>query len=104
MNILDQLQADAITVKKVSSTKGGEYASPCPWCGGTDRFIIWPGQGRYFCRMCGKKGDFIQYLIEFDALHVETSQNHGYWKSRKEIYQEFAYLLGHAVVIIRSKP
>ncbi|MEY4631059.1 MAG: Zinc-binding domain of primase-helicase, partial [Pseudomonadota bacterium] len=29
-----------------------EYAGPCPWCGGKDRFIVWPAQGnggRFYC-------------------------------------------------------
>ena len=29
-------------LKKVASTKGGEYAGPCPFCGGRDRFRVWP--------------------------------------------------------------
>lgn len=42
-----------------------EYAGPCPWCQGTDRFIAWPNQGkggRYMCRQCQAKGDFIDFL------------------------------------------
>jgi len=37
------------TVKRVATTGGGEYAGPCPMCGGRDRFRKWPlyrGQGR----------------------------------------------------------
>ena len=39
-----------------------EYAGPCPFCGGTDRFCVWPSSGRYWCRQCNKKGDAIDYL------------------------------------------
>jgi DNA primase len=42
-----------------------EYAGPCPWCGGTDRFVVWPSQGkggRFLCRQCHKKGDVIDFL------------------------------------------
>lgn len=42
-----------------------EYAGSCPWCGGNDRFIVWPHQGhggRYLCRQCQRKGDGIDYL------------------------------------------
>jgi putative DNA primase/helicase len=47
-------------------TKGGEFAGPCPWCGGEDRFVVWPnhpsGKPEFMCRQCGKSGDAIQYL------------------------------------------
>lgn len=42
-----------------------EYAGPCPWCGGVDRFVVWPNQdskGRYYCRQCRRKGDSIDVL------------------------------------------
>ncbi|GKT10537.1 primase-helicase zinc-binding domain-containing protein [Desulforhabdus sp. TSK] len=71
MNILYQLQLDGITVKNVSNTNGGEYSSPCPGCGGKDRFRSWPEQGqggKWWCRRCGKSGDLIQYLREFHGL------------------------------------
>jgi DNA primase len=67
MTILDMLESDGFMVKKVASTHGGEYAGPCPGCGGIDRFLIWPEQkgGRYWCRQCKKSGDAIQYLRDF---------------------------------------
>ncbi len=70
-NILELLQNHSITPKKVSTTKGGEYHSPCPTCGGEDRFHVWPAQnnglGSYWCRGCGSGGDCIQFLIDFDS-------------------------------------
>lgn len=54
-----------ITLKRVASTNGGEYVSPCPDCGGDDRFHVWPNQGsygRFWCRQCGKSGDMIEFL------------------------------------------
>lgn len=54
-----------ITFKRVAATKGGEYCSPCPACGGNDRFIVWPNQGsygRFWCRQCLKSGDMIEFL------------------------------------------
>ncbi len=37
-----------------------EYHGPCPHCGGSDRFIVWPGPtGRFWCRRCGCRGDVI---------------------------------------------
>lgn len=45
-----------ITLKKVGRD---EYAGPCPWCGGDDRFHVW-GLGNYWCRPgpghCGAEG------------------------------------------------
>ncbi|MGA1824117.1 MAG: primase-helicase zinc-binding domain-containing protein [bacterium] len=69
--ILTLLQQDGIIPKKVASTRGGEYASSCPGCGGKDRFRCWPSQnndGKWWCRQCGKRGDSIQYLREFRNL------------------------------------
>ncbi len=71
MTIPDLLQQGGITAKKVSSTNGGEYASPCPGCGGHDRFRSWPEQGDgggWWCRRCGKSGDIIEYLKQFRGL------------------------------------
>lgn len=63
MNLLDLLRGE-ISLRKVASTDGGEYAGLCPWCGGEDRFRVWPRgeRPRYWCRQCGRKGDAIQYL------------------------------------------
>jgi len=71
MNVLE-LAAKHVKMKKVSSTKGGEWQGPCPDCGGNDRFHVWPaemsGKGAYWCRSCGKTGDNIQFLREFRGL------------------------------------
>jgi len=67
MNLLDLLPG----LKRTATTHGGEYAGPCPFCGGRDRFRAWPDQGptgRYWCRGCGKHGDGIQYLRDKDGL------------------------------------
>jgi DNA primase len=48
---------------------GGEYAGPCPWCGGRDRFRVWPtGHARWWCRQCNRRGDTIDLLRERDGL------------------------------------
>ena len=42
-------------LKRVASTGGGEWAGPCPFCGGRDRFHLQPqapGGGRWLCRQC----------------------------------------------------
>lgn len=50
--------------KRAASTDGGEYAGPCPACGGVDRFRIWPNtnHSHYWCRQCGMQGDAIDYV------------------------------------------
>jgi DNA primase len=76
MNILTLLREDRIEPKKAAGTYGGEYASPCPGCGGSDRFRSWPEQrdgGRWWCRRCEKSGDLIQYLRDIRSL--------SYWKA-----------------------
>jgi DNA primase len=57
-------------LKKVSRGQGGQWSGPCPFCGGKDRFQVWPNSDRphYWCRKCGKQGDAIQYLVDRDGL------------------------------------
>lgn len=54
---------------------GGEWAGPCPRCGGNDRFIVWPEHrsgatgGKYLCRGCAPEGgDCIQFLRDFHGM------------------------------------
>lgn len=72
MQMIERLLLDrGITPRKVADTHGGEFASPCPLCGGKDRFRIWPEQGRggtWYCRVCDKGGDCIEFLRVFDGL------------------------------------
>jgi hypothetical protein len=61
------------SMKRVGSTNGGEYAGPCPQCGGTDRFRVWPDHpdsdtGRFWCRQCEWSGDGIQYERDINGL------------------------------------
>jgi len=68
--LLEFITADGGTLRKVATTHGGEWAGACPWCGGKDRFRVWPDHdaGRYWCRGCGKAGDSIQYLRDRRGL------------------------------------
>lgn len=79
INCLDLLREKGIDAKKVAMTKGGEYHSRCPGCGGEDkpgdpsnRFHVWPaekgGDGSWWCRQCEKGGDSITFVMEFDGL------------------------------------
>jgi len=70
-DILTELQQRGLAPRKASAREGGEYHSPCPGCGGTDRFHAWPEQkqgGTYWCRQCDKAGDLIQFLMDFENL------------------------------------
>jgi DNA primase len=67
MSLLELLREDGYEPIFAASTNGGEYKGPCPFCGGEDRFCVWPHQGnggRYWCRECEKHADAIQYLME----------------------------------------
>lgn len=68
--LLELIAADGGTLRKVATANGGEYAGPCPWCGGRDRFRVWPEQdgGRYWCRGCERLGDSIQWLRDRRGL------------------------------------
>lgn len=61
-----------VVLKKVATTNGGEWAGPCPGCGGSDRFRVWPadrgGRGSFWCRGCGRGGDDVQLLVEFKGM------------------------------------
>jgi DNA primase len=69
MILLDLFSHD-MTLRRVASTRGGEYAGPCPWYGGRDRFWVWPHaeRPRYWCRQCNRNGDAIQYLRDLHGL------------------------------------
>ena len=73
MEILELVLQDGLVPKRVAVTNGGEYHSPCPACGGRDRFIIWSAKNRYYCRRCGKTGDVIQYLRDFHDLSFKKA-------------------------------
>ncbi|HNY50171.1 MAG TPA: primase-helicase zinc-binding domain-containing protein [Smithella sp.] len=72
MQILELIQANEGPLKK-QATNGGEYAGACPWCGGKDRFRVWPETGRFWCRQCGKAGDEIDYLRERRGLSFKEA-------------------------------
>jgi len=66
--IMELLEADGLHPKKVSIK---EYHSPCPVCGGKDRFVVWPGDGetgRVWCRKCDLKVDGIGYLMKVHGM------------------------------------
>lgn len=63
INLLDLIGRET-RLKKVAGTRGGEYAGPCPSCGGDDRFRVQPEQGLWWCRSCRDRwSDAIDYVI-----------------------------------------
>lgn len=67
---------------RIANTHGGEYAGPCPFCGGTDRFHVQPRTGWWFCRQCTPRGgDAIDYVQRHEQLAFPEA---------------IAYLAGHA--------
>jgi len=79
MNTLD-LASKKVRMRKVSNTNCGEWQGPCPGCGGEDRFHVWPEQngdkGGYWCRQCGKHGDNIQFLRDFEGMSFVDACNY----------------------------
>lgn len=71
IDLLGLIQQDT-QLKREAGTNGGEWAGPCPFCGGTDRFRVWPtpidGKPRYWCRQCGQSGDAIEYVKQRDGV------------------------------------
>lgn len=61
-DLLRLLEPDT-TLVRIANTHGGEYAGPCPFCGGVDRFHVQPATGWWFCRQCHPRGgDAIDYV------------------------------------------
>lgn len=67
INLLDLLPS---RLTKVASTGGGEWHGACPFCGGTDRFIVHPNQSpaKWWCRGCERSGDAIAFLQQYHNL------------------------------------
>ena len=78
-------KVDGALVRRVSNAKGGEWHSPCPVCGGTDRFHIWPDQeggqtaqragvrGTFWCRQCDAAGDVIDLLKFAEGMDYKAA-------------------------------
>lgn len=65
------LAGRTVHLKKVASTRGGEFAGPCPFCGGRDRFRVQPKTGLWFCRQCSPDGrwqDAIAFVQRRDSV------------------------------------
>lgn len=84
MNLLSQVRGKAQRNRHYGCL---EYATSCPWCGGTDRFHIYdlPPFGWFHCldskqgrAGCGRKGDGIQYvMLQTGATFADACQQLG---------------------------
>lgn len=84
MITVETLYRDDVADKIISISGGKELRGPCPACGGTDRFGVWPqqnkGMGSFYCgrgRMgghgCGLGGDAIEYLRRFRNMSYKQA-------------------------------
>jgi hypothetical protein len=75
--VLELAMSHGLTPKREATTNGGEYGSACPFCGGKDRFRIWPGQdsggGSYWCRRCEAHGDRIQFVMDTQKVGFKAA-------------------------------
>lgn len=59
--VLDLAERDGVTLRKEGP---GEWAGPCPLCGGDDRFHVTKGGYQFFCRTCHPHwGDAAGYIM-----------------------------------------
>ena len=90
-DILKLIEADVPLqlVVKNGRRSGPEWAGPCPFCGGEDRFRVWPehhsGRGRFWCRNdtpdahgCGATGDAIAYLRKHGRCWTDALKEIGF--------------------------
>ncbi len=81
VDLLDLIGSD--TALRRVTVGGGAYAGPCPWCGGTDRFVVRP-QGRaseapcWWCRQCTgeKPQSCLDYVMRRDGLDLSAAASY----------------------------
>ena len=61
-------------LSRIANTHGGEYAGPCPFCGGADRFHVVPEAGKWYCRQCTPRGgDAIDYVQRREQVAFQAA-------------------------------
>jgi hypothetical protein len=85
LDIIRRNISDSSKLKHISAAKGGEWCSPCPRCGGKDRFRSWPNQdggavaqqhgvpGTWWCRQCDEGGDIFDLLKFAEGLEFRAA-------------------------------
>lgn len=78
--MIDQSALDLLTViggafTRVAGTNGGEYAGACPFCGGRDRFRVWPHATppRWWCRQCERHGDAVAFVQQREGVRFDAA-------------------------------
>ncbi len=66
--ILDILNLRGIEPKPKKGAGSDEYSSPCPKCGGKDRFTYWSESDTFFCRGCESSGNLVKFFMQIDGL------------------------------------
>lgn len=61
-------------IPNLKHKSGSEYSSPCPKCGGNDRFIINMGTGRFWCRGCSWNGDYYDTIQHFENCNFKEAK------------------------------
>ena len=81
MDLVQLIESEGFALTRKASTNGGEFGGECPWCGGKDRFTVWPhqhteqGDGTYWCRQCFQSGNAITFLIKYkNYAYIEACQ------------------------------
>jgi hypothetical protein len=90
--VIDQSNVDLLRLiggemKKVAGTNGGEWAGPCPFCGGRDRFRVWPEQGRWWCRKCERHGDAVSFVQQREHVSFREALRMLHLEGQARAYQ-----------------
>ncbi len=76
VSLLHLVEPDTALVR-IAGTHGGEYAGPCPFCGGADRFHVTPAAGKWYCRHCAPRGgDAVDYVMRGRNLTFQEAINY----------------------------
>ncbi len=92
-DLLALVEQDGFRTVQKSTSRGGQYNGPCPWCGGTDRFRVQPSYGNYgffACNQCKRSGSAVDYLMLMRGLSKWEALLTVGWKPSGEESQRFA--------------
>ena len=83
------------TLRRVAATNGGEWAGPCPLCGGKDRLRVWPSPPKAhpgaWCRQCETSGDTLWWATRLSGRDPATKG------ATAAVLREFGFLTPAAV-------
>jgi len=64
------------TLRRKVANSDAEWFGPCPFCHtGDDRFLVWPAEGRWWCRVCQRSGDALTYVAEQLGLNLKIASD-----------------------------